>query len=112
MKREKAFTDLIHLVSCLHVNARIPDHLAKAVWCHARGLSSSTYKSHLQHRSNILIERMVRELSQWTSEMDSQLVKVLNLKMKKEGIDPMKLWPPDLKITSKDKRDFSQLRGM
>ena len=112
LKREKAFTDLIHLVSCLHVNARIPDHLAKAVWCHARGLSSSTYKSHLQHRSNILIERMVRELSQWTSEMDSQLVKVLNLKMKKEGIDPMKLWPPDLKITSKDKRDFSQLRGM
>ncbi len=112
LQRQKAWTDLIHLVSCLYVNARIPDHLAKSIWCHASGLTASNYKSHLNYRTNRSIERMVRELSRWTSEMDSQLVKCLNLKMKKEGIDPMKVNPTSLKVTSRDKRDFSQLRGI
>jgi hypothetical protein len=112
LQRHKAWTDLIHLVSCLHVNARIPDHLARSIWCHASGLTASNYKSHLNYRTNRSIERMVRELSRWTSEMDSQLVKCLNLKMKKEGLDPMKVKPSSLKVSSRDKRDFSQLRGI
>jgi hypothetical protein len=104
--REVIFADLINLVSCMSMNARLPDHLALCVFLHSRGTRYNTNT----HRTRV--ERMVRSLSTWTPEMDAQLVHLLNNKMKRKGMNPLKCQPSELQISSAELRNYTKLQAL
>ena len=104
-KREMILTDLISLASCMSINARLPDHLALCVYIH-------TTKVDIKAVRKNRVERMVRSMSTWNTDMDAQLVRLLNNKMKKKGINPLTTSPFNLRLSSTELLDYSKLQSL
>ena len=108
----KVLTDVYLLAKSIHDNKRLPDELLCSAWLNSLGHTADQADARRKLRKNRRsVEQMARAMAIWTPSMDTELVQWINMIIKKQGGDPLKL-QNKLKLTESVFNDFPLLRGL